>query len=72
MCYDENPLPVFQAPRLAREDFEARLRKALEAFPDFKEQRSALPGYLPADYEERRLAWLKSIPSPPDLDSFER
>jgi hypothetical protein len=65
-------LPAFQAPWLAREDFEARLSKALEAFPEFKENRSALPGCLPAGYEKRRTAWLKSIPSPPDLDSFER
>jgi hypothetical protein len=69
-CDDESPLPAFQAPWLAGVDFEARLRKALEAYPTLKEDPTALPGYRPAGYEERRVAWLKSIPRPPAPDSF--
>jgi hypothetical protein len=66
----DKPLPPFRAPRLSKEDFEARLKGALEAFPALKENPSALPGYLPDGYAERRMAWLRSIPSPPALDSF--
>jgi hypothetical protein len=69
-CKYDNPLPPFRAPWLAREDYEARLKRALEEFPELKENPSALPGYLPDGYEERRMAWLRSIPNPPSLDSF--
>jgi hypothetical protein len=64
------PLPTFRAPWLAKEDFEARLKGALEDFPALKDKPSALPGYLPEGYEERRVAWMRSIPKPPALDSF--
>jgi hypothetical protein len=69
-CKRDDPLPPFRTPWLAREDFEARLKKALEAFPELKDNPSALPGYLPERYAERRMAWLRTIPSPPALDSF--
>ena len=69
-CGHVKPLPPFRAPWLAKEDFEARLKKALEDFPALKENPSALPGYLPACYEEIRMSWLRSIPNPPALDSF--
>jgi hypothetical protein len=59
------PLPTFRAPWLAKEDFEARLRKALEDFPSLKDKPSALPGYLPDGFEEKRMTWLRSIPKPP-------
>ena len=66
-CEHDNPLPPFRAPWLAKEDFEARLKGALEAFPELKDNPSALPGYLPEGYEVSRLAWLRSIPTPPAL-----
>jgi len=67
--YDK-PLPPFMAAWLAKEDFEMRLKSALETFPELKENPAALPGYLPDGYEEKRTAWLKSIPKPPALDSI--
>ena len=67
---DDRPLPPFRAPWLAREDFEARLRWALEDSPELKDKPSALPGYRPEGYEERRVAWLRSIPRPPALGTF--
>ncbi len=69
-CEYETHLPPFRAPWLAKEDFEARLKRALVTFPELKENPSALPGYLPEGYEERRMTWLRSIPNPPALDSF--
>jgi len=61
---------VFRAPWLAREDFEARLEKALEEFPALKQDSSFLPGYRPEGYEEIRQAWLRSIPKPPAMTAF--
>ena len=58
------------APWLSKGDFEARLKRALEEFPELKDNPTTLPGYLPEGYEERRIAWLRSIPNPPTLDSF--
>ena len=69
-CEHDDPLPPFRAPWLAREDVEATLTRALEDFPKLKDKPSALPGYLPEGYEEKRIAWLSSIPNPPALDSF--
>ena len=66
-CEFNRPLPPFRAPWQAREDFEARVKKALEEFPELKNNPTALPGYLPEGYEERRMAWLRSIPTPPTL-----
>jgi len=69
-CKYAKPLPPFMAAWLAKEDFEMRLKRALETFPELKENPAALPGYLPDGYEEKRTAWLKSIPKPPALDSI--
>ncbi len=69
-CEYDKPLPPFMAAWLAKEDFEMRLKSALETFPELKENPAALPGYLPDGYEEKRTAWLKSIPKPPALDSI--
>ena len=66
-CKYEKPLPPFMAAWLAKEDFEMRLKSALETFPELKENPTALPGYLPEGYEVSRLAWLRSIPTPPAL-----
>lgn len=65
----DHPLPPFVSPWQCREEFEARLRGALEEFPELKDKPSALPGYRPEGYEERRAAWLRSIPKPPSLDT---
>jgi hypothetical protein len=54
-------------PRRAEAEFNERLNVALEAFPELKQTPSFVPGYLPEGYEEARSAWLKSIPTPPDL-----
>jgi hypothetical protein len=67
-CDYNNPLPPFRAPWLGKEEYEERLKMALESFPELKDNPAALPGYLPEGYEERRMAWLKSIPTPPPLD----
>lgn len=69
-CKYDKPLPPFRAPWLAKEDFEARLKRALETFPELKENPAALPGYLPEGYEERMMAWLRSIQNPPAPESF--
>ena len=69
-CDSDKPLPPFRTPWLAREDFDARLKHALETFPELKENPASVPGYLPEGYEERRLTWLKSIPKPPAPESF--
>jgi len=69
-CDYNNPLPTFRPPWLNKEEYEARLNRALESFPELKDDPSSLPGYLPEGYEERRMAWLRSIPSPPARDVF--
>lgn len=67
---EDHPLPPFVSPWQCREEFEARLRGALEDFPNLKDEPSALPGYRPDGYEQARTAWLMSIPKPPALDSL--
>jgi hypothetical protein len=56
-------------PRRAKAEFKERLDVALEAFSELKQNPSFVPDYLPEGYEEARSAWLKSIPTPPDLGS---
>jgi hypothetical protein len=68
----DRPLPPYMAAWLAKEDFEMRLKSALETFPELKDNPAALPGYLPDGYEEMRTTWLKSIPITPTLVSIQR
>jgi hypothetical protein len=42
---DEDPIPAFQSPWSSREEFEARVWEALEAYPKLKEQPYVIPGY---------------------------
>jgi hypothetical protein len=65
-----NPLPPFRPAWFTKEHFEARANEALEFYPDLKNDPTAVPGYNPVDWPERKLAWLKSIPTPPDHDAL--
>jgi hypothetical protein len=66
----DNPLPPFKPAWVDKDEFNERLKKFLRAYPAFKEDPTALPDYAPEGYEEKRTAWLRSIPTPPALDSF--
>jgi hypothetical protein len=61
------PLPPFRPAWFTKEHFEARAKEAIEFYPELKNDPTAIPGYHPAEWPEKRLAWLKSIPTPPTL-----
>ena len=63
-------LPPFQPAWADKEEFTERLKFFLASNPQFKDDPIAQPDYAPEGYEEKRTAWLRSIPSPPALDSF--
>ena len=64
----DHPLPPFQPAWAAEEEFIERLKLFLEGDSPFKDDPTAQPNYAPEGYEERRTAWLRSIPPPPTLD----
>lgn len=66
----DHPLPPFQAAWTDKEEYIERLKLFLEGDSPFKDDPTAQPGYAPNGYEETRMAWLRSIPTPPTLDSF--
>jgi hypothetical protein len=66
----DNPLPPFKPAWVDKDEFNERLMKFLRAYPELKADPTALPNYAPEGYEEKRTAWLRSIPTPPALDSF--
>jgi hypothetical protein len=61
----DNPLPPFKPAWVDKDEFNERLKKFLRAYPEFNNDVTALPNYAPEGYEERRSAWLKSVPSAP-------
>ena len=66
----DNPLWPFKPAWADKEEFDDRLTNLLAAYPEFQSDPTAQPNYVPEGYEERRMEWLRSIPSPPALDSF--
>jgi hypothetical protein len=61
----DNPLPSYKPAWVDKDEFNERLKKFLRAYPEFNKDPTALPNYAPEGYEQRRMAWLRSIPAPP-------
>jgi hypothetical protein len=55
----EDPAPPFQSPWSSREEFEARVWEALEAYPRLKNQPYALPGFRSAHSHHEAVSTTK-------------